>query len=106
MLKKEIGLRIRNIRINMNLSGRELAEKLGISAQYLSAIEHGKGALSLDRLEQLCKLSHSSADYILFGKGPVFPSQLSDTFSDYTQEEIELGCAALEKMALLLKHIS
>ena len=41
MLKKEIGIRIKNIRLNMNLSKQELASMLDISGQYLSMIEKG-----------------------------------------------------------------
>lgn len=38
----EFGKTLRIIRINCGDSAKQMAEKLGISASYLSAIEHGK----------------------------------------------------------------
>ena len=35
MLRKEIGLRIKNIRLNMNMTKQKMADLLGISGQYL-----------------------------------------------------------------------
>ena len=44
-MKVEIGNRIKHIRENMNLTKEALAQKLGISGQYLGLIEHGKNYL-------------------------------------------------------------
>ena len=35
MLRKEIGLRIKNIRLNMNMTKQKMADLLGISGQYM-----------------------------------------------------------------------
>ena len=67
MLRKEIGLRIKNIRLNMNITKQKMAELLGISGQYLGMIERGEGTLSIDKLKVLCDITGLSADYILFG---------------------------------------
>ena len=67
MLKKEIGLRIRDIRINMGLTKEKFASLLGISGQYLGIVERGNGSLSIDKLKTLCDLTNLSSDYILFG---------------------------------------
>ena len=48
MLRKEIGLRIKNIRLNMNMTKQKMADLLGISGQYLGMIERGEGPLSVD----------------------------------------------------------
>ena len=53
MLRKEIGLRIKNIRLNMNITKQKMAELLGISGQYLGMIERGEGTLSIDKLKVL-----------------------------------------------------
>ena len=50
MLRKEIGLRVKNIRLNMNMTKQKMADLLGISGQYLGMIERGKGTLSVDTL--------------------------------------------------------
>ena len=68
MLRKEIGLRIKNIRLNMNMTKQKMADLLGISGQYLGMIERGEGTLSVDKLKILCDMTGLSADYILFGK--------------------------------------
>lgn len=56
MLRKEIGLRIKNIRLNMNITKQKMAELLGISGQYLGMIERGEGTLSIDKLKVLCDI--------------------------------------------------
>lgn len=105
MLKKEIGLRIRNIRLSMNLSKQKFARLLGISGQYLGMIERGEGSLSVEKLKLLCELTNLSSDYILFGKDSLKPFEISKVLSDYSDEEIKTGCATLENLALFLKHI-
>lgn len=105
MLRKEIGLRIKNIRLNMNITKQKMAELLGISGQYIGMIERGEGTLSIDKLKVLCDITGLSADYILFGKDSNSTLRLSKTLSDYSDEEIKLGCATLENLALLLKHM-
>ena len=105
MLRKERGLRVKNIRLNMNITKQKMAELLGISGQYLGMIERGEGTLSIDKLKVLCDITGLSADYILFGKDSNSNLRLSKTLSDYSDEEIKLGCATLENLALLLKHM-
>ena len=106
MLKKEIGLRIRSIRINMGLSKQKLASMLGISGQYLGLIERGNGSLSVDKLQILCNLTGLSADYVLFGKDPSLPIEVQNSLSEYIDEQINSGVETLEKFALFLKNIS
>ena len=73
--------------------------------QYLGMIERGKGTLSVDKLKILCDMTGLSADYILFGKNFNSTLNLSKKLSGYSDEEIKLGCATLENLALFLKHI-
>lgn len=105
MLRKEIGLRVKNIRLNMNMTKQKMAGLLGISGQYLGMIERGEGTLSVDKLKILCDMTGLSADYILFGKDFNSTLNLSKKLSGYSDEEIKLGCATLENLALFLKHI-
>ena len=105
MLRKEIGLRVRSIRLNKNITKQKMADMLGISGQYLGMIERGEGTLSIDKLKILCDITGLSADYILFGKDSNSTLKLSKELADYSDEEIKLGCATLENLALLLKHI-
>lgn len=42
MDRKQIGVKIRQLRENLNMGQKELADKVGYSAQMISAIENGK----------------------------------------------------------------
>ena len=78
MSKEEIGLRIKRVRINMGLTKEKFAKILGLSGQYLGMVERGRGSLTYDKLEKLCKLSGLSADYILFGIDSSLTSDIKD----------------------------
>ena len=104
MLKKEIGLRIRDIRIDMGLSKQSFASLLGISGQYLGMVERGKGSLSFEKLQVLCNLTGFSADYILFGKDSNLPLKAKDALKEYSDEQIQAGCEALKNLAIILKN--
>lgn len=104
-VKKRNRIKSKNIRLNMNMTKQKMADLLGISGQYLGMIERGKGTLSVDKLKILCDMTGLSADYILFGKNFNSTLNLSKKLSGYSDEEIKLGCATLENLALFLKHI-
>ena len=93
MLRKEIGLRIKNIRLNMNMTKQKMADLLGISGQYLGMIERGEGTLSVDKLKILCDMTGLSADYILFGKDFNSTLNLSKKLTGYSDEEIKAQSA-------------
>lgn len=105
MSKLEIGMRIKGIREDMHMSKEKLAKLLGITGQYLGMIEHGKGSLSPDKLEILCKLSGKSADYILFGRDYAIPENMKKILDTYTAEQLDYGCRALGELALFLKYV-
>ena len=102
-MKEEIGKRIKNIREGMNMTKENFAKKIGISGQYLGLIEHGKNYLSIEKLKVLCDFTHLSADYILFGKDENVVNDTKNRLSEFTDNQIELGCDMLKKLALLLK---
>ncbi|MBQ8459825.1 helix-turn-helix transcriptional regulator [bacterium] len=54
-IKKNLGARIRNIRLMNSLTQEMLAEKLNISAKSLSQIECGNNFVSAETLEILCR---------------------------------------------------
>ena len=102
MLRKEIGLRVKNIRLSMNMTKQKMAELLGISGQYLGMIERGEGTLSVDKLKILCDMTGLSADYILFGKDFNSTLNLSKKLSGYSDEEIAMFEELLRNNAHLL----
>ena len=102
-MKKEIGERIKNIRENMNMTKENFAKQIGISGQYLGLIEHGKNYLSIEKLKVLCNFTNLSADYILFGRDKNIITDTKKILSEFSEEQIEVGCDMLKKLALFIK---
>lgn len=102
-MKEEIGKRIKNIRENMGMTKESFAKQLGISGQYLGLIEHGKNCLSIEKLKILCDFTNLSADYILFGKNQNMVNDTKDILAEFTENQIELGCDMIKKLALFIK---
>ncbi|MFQ9936649.1 MAG: helix-turn-helix domain-containing protein [Phascolarctobacterium faecium] len=53
---KEIGTRIRIMRLKLAVSQTECASKLGISQTHLSNIEHGRSGITLQMLCRVCDI--------------------------------------------------
>ena len=104
-MKKEIGKRIKNIRVNMVLTKEAFAKLLGISGQYLGVVERGGSYLSIDKLKILCDLTNLSSDYILFGKDNNVIDNTKNLLSDFTSDQIQTGCNMLKELADLIKKI-
>ena len=64
-LLREIGDRVKQVRLARGLSQSELAEKLGLSDAYVSKIELGKNAMSVTVLIKLSDTLDVSADWLL-----------------------------------------
>lgn len=86
--RQEIGKRIKQLRISKGLTMKELAERAGMSAGYLSEVERGRSALSAEKLAALARCLGSTVDYLLTGV-----STPNDAFSD-TRIPAELAEAA------------
>lgn len=64
----ERGARIKYIReVELKMNKTQLANKIGVSSQFLGLVESGRGNLVYRSLKKLMILSGHSADYILFG---------------------------------------
>lgn len=57
--------RLKNARIDKDLSQREVAEKIGTTQQQIYKYENGLQKMTIERLKQFCELYEISADYIL-----------------------------------------
>ncbi|MEE0516961.1 MAG: helix-turn-helix transcriptional regulator, partial [Anaerovoracaceae bacterium] len=62
--QREMGRRVRSRREAKNLSREQLAEKLGVSPQFVADIEYGNKGVSIKRLYLLCQVLDVTADYI------------------------------------------
>lgn len=60
-----VGKRIKEYRIKAGLTQEELAERVGISPNYLSAIERGVKLVRLDKLVHIINQINCTADDIL-----------------------------------------
>ena len=56
---------LRNLRLNLNLTQREIAEKLGISLRQYQRIEQGKQNGTVNTLLKLKKLLNKPIDFLL-----------------------------------------
>jgi len=88
---KEMGRRVRVRREEKGLSRETLADKLGVTSQFVADIEHGNKGISIKKLYALCQILDVPADYILAGAfGP-------------EEEDVAGSMAREELMAFLLK---
>ena len=83
MDKKDLGLRLRNLRLKANLTQEELAEKVDMSSAYYGEVERGKKVLGIDKFIGIVKALGVSADYIL---GNELPSGEPYIFDEITNK--------------------
>ena len=63
----DLGKRVREIRVRMNLSQAIFAEKLGVNREHITKIENGNKNPSIDLLIDMAELSCVSLDYLILG---------------------------------------
>ncbi len=64
---KEIGKRIKDKRIELNLTQEQLAEKTGLTDTYIGAIERATSKCSIETLVKISQTLDINMDYMLFG---------------------------------------
>ena len=107
----ELGSRIRQARLERNMSQIDLAEACGISVPYVSDIERGKKCFSVDILLRLAQALQVSTDWLLRLDIPqtqyTYSSEAADMLSDCTQTEavmiLEVMRSVKEAMRKVLK---
>ncbi len=62
---KKIGQKIKETRINRNLTQENIADRIGINTSHISNIETNKTKVSLTTLVHICNTLGVSVDYIL-----------------------------------------
>ncbi|MCI8489647.1 MAG: helix-turn-helix transcriptional regulator [Lachnospiraceae bacterium] len=105
MNRTALGIRIRQERLNQNLTQEQLAEKLNVSTTYMGYIERGERTLTLSKLIDLANLLDVSIDYLLMDSISSSPSSREKLWlkllSSASEAEQEL---ILEMAKLILKH--
>lgn len=100
-LSDESYKRLKQVRKNKRANGyggitqKEMAQLLGISQAYYSAIENKKSALSVRVLEQICRILHVRADYILCLSDHLELDDLSDEDKERLMYNVKVfSCAS------------
>ncbi|MBO4389294.1 MAG: helix-turn-helix domain-containing protein [Lachnospiraceae bacterium] len=86
-----IGIRIRNKRMELEMTQEDFARLIGISASYLSAIERGKRRVSAKLCTAIRDNTGLSCDYILTGQSDELHYNYDRGFSPFPAEVFEEG---------------
>lgn len=87
MNNKEIGERIKSLRVEKKLTQKELAEKLYVTDKAVSKWERGNGLPEVSILKELAKLLEVNMEFLLEGKTDSLISSQQDTIED--EESVE-----------------
>ena len=95
-----IGQRIARRRIHAGLKQNALAEKIGISNNYLSSIERGRENPTLETFIAICKVLQVTPDYLLMGNmySNNIPQNVVDGLRLCSEEDLEL-------LSVLMQHM-
>ena len=91
---KDIGKRIRAVRLERKMTQEQLAEAAGVGVTHISHIETGSGIASLQVLIDIINALDCSADELLCIEikkaRPQYNDWMNELLSDCTQTEIKL----------------
>lgn len=104
ILKKDIGLRIKEIRVNkMHMSKSEFASLIEMKNQYLGMLENGQRGLTIEKAIDICNKTGVTCDYLLRGMESSIKETAQEILSKYSNENIYTAFELLKDFALLLK---
>ncbi len=87
---KILGKRIRNYRMQLDLSQEKLAEKASCHPTYIGQIERGDRKMSIDTLANISDSLNVSADYLLYGYTYYMQNiSVLEAFDDLYKESID-----------------
>jgi transcriptional regulator with XRE-family HTH domain len=76
---KEVGARLKELRISHRLSQRELARTINVSPSYVSAVERGADKINADILAGVAvHFANLNLDWLLLGRGKQFVGEIGD----------------------------
>ena len=75
-----IGRRIKQCRLNRNMTQEKLADEINISIAFLSRVERGNSHLNLRRLTQIAEVLKVSPGYLLTGSNTTSKDYLKEDF--------------------------
>ena len=95
---KEIGMRIKTMRLKNNIYQTVLAKEIGISQTHMSNIESGRAGLTLENLVKMVLIFNCSIDEIVFGKEEVKQEQGMDVLKNCTMQDIVQAMQMLKSL--------
>lgn len=105
---EQIGMRIRNARIEQQMSQADLAAKAGISLPHVSSIELGKSQMLLSTFTRVIEALQVSADSILRANVPtvttMYAGEISEMFEDCTPAELESLKAIVKNLKATMRN--
>ena len=91
---KDIGSRIRTVRMERGMTQAQLAEAVGVGVTHISHIETGNGIPSLATFLDVVNALGCSADELLCVEveraRPIYETWLNDQLADCSQQELKL----------------
>ena len=94
-IDKDMGFRLKKARLDQKLTYDELSEKSGVSSRYIKEIENHGNVPSLEKLGQLIRALHISADPFFY------PAALNDNL-DYQRLLVYLSECTDDQIATIL----
>ena len=95
---KEIGMRIKTMRLKNNIYQTVLAKEIGISQTHMSNIESGRAGLTLENLVIMVIIFNCSTDETVFGKEEVKQEQGMDVLKNCTMQDIVQAMQMLKSL--------
>ncbi len=103
ILKKEIGIRVKEIRENrMHMNKNEFAKLIGMQNQYLGTVESGKKGLTVEKAVEICNKTDVSADFLLRGIDYTTEDLLKKNLSKYNKKDIDSFLEIMKNLFSLL----
>lgn len=88
-----VGKKIKDARLNQNLTQSELADELGVSIGYISQVESGDKCFNLKRLEEVAEFLDKPIGHFLGGVGAnereSLMNEIIEILSRFGDKEIE-----------------
>lgn len=96
----QMGQRIRSAREAKGWTREQLAEKIGLSSQFIADLELGNSGIRLDRFAALCQLLNINAHTALFGDVERLPTlfNLETMLANRNSEDVQRIIKMIEAM--------
>ena len=85
---KEIGMRIKTMRLKNNIYQTVLAKEIGVSQTHMSNIERGRAGLTLDNLVKMTNIFNCGIDDIVFGEEKAKKETQTTSLENFTMQDI------------------